>query len=186
MFNQLLDEINKINKKNICIGVNGINSSGKTCFSKKLKSFLEQNGKSALLISLDEFKYPHEKRKALQGDVVDNYLNNWFNYDALEEAIKKVDFSNTNIVIIEGIFIFTERFTKYMDFKILLEVDKEIAYKRILERDVKVEGLETTQEKWNLRSMPAQEIYMESNNPKNIADMIVDNNDFNNPKIIQL
>lgn len=192
MFEDIIKGIAKIKKKPICVGIDGINASGKTVFAGKLKSRLESADKKVFLFSVDDFKFPLEQRRLLEGDEADIYYNKWFDYDKIRTDIldkldsgpalvrshawtKEVDFSEVDIVLFEGIFIFRQEFADYFDFKIFLDVDEDTAYRRIVERDSRIETLDVTRHKWKYRSMPAQKMYFELVNPKAVSDVVISN-----------
>jgi uridine kinase len=70
-------------------------------------------------------------------------------------------------------------FLEKMDFVIELQVDRDEVIKRKVERDNDVR----TREQTNDMHMRAQAYFWDRNKPKN-PNIIIDNNDFRNPRIL--
>ncbi len=72
----------------------------------------------------------------------------------------------------------------YWDLRIFLDVDFEHTVARAVKRDGWYLGSEQeTTAIYNERYVPGQTLYFQEANPKEVADIVVDNNDFQNPII---
>lgn len=213
--NEILDYIYKssMSKKQVneplIIGVNGIDTSGKTVFSKNLETYLKVKGQKVQLIHIDDFHNPKEIRYSGENQI-DNYYNRSFNVEFLVENIlkpiknngilkdklillnletnkhdiqKQYEVDKNTFVILEGVFILREEIEAYLDYKIFIHVPFEQCKIRALKRDVPVYG-HAILEKYDTKYIPTQKYYLEKYPPEEYADIIIENTDWNNPIII--
>ncbi len=162
-------------------------------------------------ISIDDFHNPREIRYQKGENSSIGYYEDSFNLKAFIEFVFKPivegktkiktkyfyhftdkelnePFTSINknaIIIIEGIFLFKKELVDYFDFKIFIDVDFKFTVARAIARDKKKK--ETQQEK-NLvnekylkRYVPGQKLYLEDVKPKELADFVFDNTDFEEP-----
>lgn len=196
-------------KKHKVIGVNGVDTSGKTEFSKGLNSYLISKGYKTQLLHLDAFHNPSTIRS--QGkDPIDAYINNAFNLQILEKeilqplkvegclykelmlldldtdqytnkAIFNVD--NDTIVILEGVLLYRDTIDQYFDCRIFLDIGFDEVLKRAEIRDVPKYGIEFL-DKYRTKYIPIQKWYIENHKPKAKSDFVIDNTNYFSPKII--
>jgi len=188
--NNIISNILKINKKLICVGITGINASGKTTFSQKIKADLEKLGKNVFILSFDDYKAPSRNIEHLGEDMAFHYYHHWFDYNMIKKGFferiknekvkirshnweKEIDFSTVDVIILEGVFVFHPELIDYMDFKIFLDVNEETARSRILERDITFETKDIIRHKWEFRNIPAFGIYIKETNPIGSADIVL-------------
>ncbi|MDQ2088233.1 hypothetical protein RBH29_17555 [Herbivorax sp. ANBcel31] len=204
-----------LNQKNngspLVVGINGIDTSGKTMFSKKLKKHLQDMDCEVQIIHIDDFHNPKSIRY-YGDDEVYNYFYKSFEYNRLiSEILDPIKFekklfkkymalnletdkydlertykvtSNT-IVILEGVFILREEVRGFLDFSIFIYVPFEIVKERAIKRDVPKFGEEIL-EKYDKKYIPTQKKYLEMFPPEILADIIIDNQDWNNPMIVKV
>jgi uridine kinase len=195
------------------VGINGIDASGKTFFTKELKSVLEKRNKKVILASIDRFHNPRHIRYQRGRNSPEGYYLDSFNHDALIRTLldplgpkgdleyqniifdylnnkeikseKKLTTENS-ILLMEGIFLFRPELISYWDFKIFLDVDFEVTQRRVTERTKDKIYLGDSQnilEKYRQRYIPGQKLYFAEVDPCSIADVVIDNNDFNSPEL---
>jgi uridine kinase len=84
-------------------------------------------------------------------------------------------FSNIDIVLLEGIFLFKPAFRDYFDLKIWVECTFETALNRAIARGQ--EGLppEETRRAFETIYFPAQEIHIARDDPRSSADVLFEN-----------
>ena len=70
----------------------------------------------------------------------------------------------------------------YLDFKIFLVVNNSTALERAKSRDKYIENVEN---RYLSKYFAGQKIYFDEVDPFTVADIIINNDDFNNPKIIK-
>ena len=92
------------------------------------------------------------------------------------------------ILLFDGVFLLRSALYKYWDYSIFVDVDFGVSVPRAVERDViqsrgqlEADGV---REKYHLRYVPGQEIYLREVNPKAVANLILVNNDLESPRVI--
>ena len=100
--------------------------------------------------------------------------------DATFQKINK----NT-IILAEGVFLFRPEIAPLLHIKIYIHADFETILERVKVRDAHLMGSpERVRARYERKYIPGQELYFKDVNPASVADIIVDNNDFENPEII--
>lgn len=86
------------------------------------------------------------------------------------------------VLLFEGIFVLRDAIDAYWDFRILVDVDAEVAIARAVERDAGESGArDAIEKKYRLRYEPAWQIYREREMPEAKANVIVNNDDLTDP-----
>jgi len=192
--------------KAFILGVNGIDASGKTQLAKGLQSFLENQGRKVQTINLDDFHNPKAVRYS-GSDQADNYYTKSFDVSKLVNELlaplrergclaveldlldlstddytakRTYNFDKDTIIILEGVFIFREELVPYLDYKVFVDIDFEESKRRAQERDVPVFG-PSVMEKYDTKYLPAQARYLAECGPDKIADMVIDNSNWEYP-----
>jgi Predicted phosphatases len=193
----------KLLKRPVVIGVNGVDTSGKTEFSKGLQKYLEEKGYNTQLIHLDDFHQPRSIR--LKDNTPEVYIANAFDLDKLSELIyemkskptdKQIDLLNIDtdtyinkkryksndetIIIVEGVLLYRPPIENLIDYKIFLDINFDEVLRRAEVRDVPKYGKVFLQ-KYIERYIPAQKIYLQKFLPKEKCHLIIDNNNLNKP-----
>jgi uridine kinase len=90
------------------------------------------------------------------------------------------------ILVVDGVFALRPELNHYWDLRIWLEVDAELSVHRGTGRDT---GSEADREAIEIvhreRYLAAEDIYMNDVRPDRIADMVIDNTDFNVPILLK-
>lgn len=191
--------------KPIIVAINGIDGAGKTCFTKELRKVLDSKSGNVIYASVDNFHNPKQLRYTKGKNSAVGFYKDSYNYAKLLELLinpilntekycklKYYDaekeekvlsdltvISNKTILILEGIFLFRPELVHLWDYKIYLDISFETALERNIirannESDVFVN-------RYLKRYKAGQELYLKESNPQIIADMIIDNNDFEEP-----
>ena len=173
--------------RSFVVGINGIDCSGKTTFSKAMSKYFSYNKIENDCLDIDNFNNPAIESATYQAYVSDSWdekdLNKYYkliiNYS---DAIRSVSESKKiyPIVILEGIFIYKPQLTDLFDLKIYLDIDislgrKRFAKRRILKQDKR--PFEIYDEIWMLSHMR----YESEVHPKRISDLVIDYNDESKP-----
>lgn len=200
----------RINSNNVirCIGINGVDTSGKTFFSNRFASFLRSKGRKVAVIHLDDFHNPKEVR-TIGDNEVDAYIKNAFDLDTLINVIllplqnkrelhakltlldldsdtycveRQYDILQDTLLIVEGVLLYCEPLADYIDFKVFLDIDFEEVIRRATYRDVPKYGAEFLL-KYHDKYIPIQKWYLSTCRPKSKSDIVVNNQDFKHPFI---
>lgn len=215
IFNIIKKEIIAIQSKKdkpTRIAINGIEGTGKTVFAEKLTKHLNSDDITAIQVSIDGFHFNKEIRYKQGRDSAIGYYENSYDEVAFTDKVLKssqsespnytiathdletdnylnlepIKLENHTVLISDGAYLFKPNYRDYWDFKIYLKTSFEIAVKRGVERDKSsLGGYELTKEKFKNRYHKASKIYLSENDPEKIADLIIDNSDFENLDIIK-
>ena len=205
-------EIQSKKKKPIRIAINGIEGTGKTVFAERLTEYLNSNEMKAIQISIDGFHFNKEVRYKQGRNSAKGYYENSYDELAFVDKVlkssqtekpnytsathdletdeylnlKPIEISNETIIITDGAYLFKPNYINHWDLKIYLKTDFENAMKRGIERDKeRLGGFEATKEKFEKRYHKASKIYLNENKPEGKSDIIFDNSDFENLKLIK-
>lgn len=195
----------KLYKKPVVIGINGVDTSGKTEFSNSLQKYLEKRGYHTQLVHVDDFHQPRSVR--IKDSSAEGYIANAFNLIKLSELIaemkskptdkqinlldldtdtyinkKHYTSNNKTVVIVEGVLLYRPPIDGLFDYKVFLDISFEEVLRRAVVRDVPKYG-EKFLQKYIERYIPAQKIYLKQFSPKDNCHLIIDNNNFNKPII---
>lgn len=89
-----------------------------------------------------------------------------------------------SVLLFEGVFVLRTEINRYWDLRILVDVDAESSIERAIERDNGSLGSrEIVEKKYRLRYEPAWQIYVGEEHPELKADLIVNNQDVQNPTL---
>jgi len=203
-----LIERNKLKDSPFVVGLSGIDTSGKTQFSKGFEDFLLSKGLKTQMIHLDDFHNPKAIRYSGENQA-ESYYYKSFNlsmliYEILEPIRNKEEFSKKlellnlitdkyerekeftwdkdTIIIFEGVFLFRNELVPFIDLKVFIDIPMEESIKRASERDVPIYGEEVLN-KYHDKYIPAQKRYLAEFPPSKIADLIIDNTDWENPYV---
>lgn len=194
------------NSRPVRVAINGIEGTGKTTFARQITTFLQQEGEHALHVSIDGFHFNKERRYRQGRDSALGYYED--SYDELgfvEKVLKSsqekkptittsthdlqtdeyldiepIEIPNDTILLTDGAYLFKGVYRPHWDLKIYLSTDFETAMKRGVARDAKLlGGIENAKLKYCQRYHAASRLYIEENNPEQVADIVIDNSDFN-------
>jgi HAD superfamily hydrolase (TIGR01549 family) len=206
IFEKISKEINEKKQKDkaFVIGINGIDGAGKTKFAESLETYLNAQGHPTQLIHLDDFHNPKAIRYA-GVDQADNYYNRSFNIDLIIDKLlslikkkrplslklKTLDLQTDNytnernyiiepntIVLFEGVFLFRKELAPYIDLKVFLDIPFEESKRRAIVRDS-----EADVKKYDAKYLTAQLKYLTEYPPVKVADIVIDNANWDYPVI---
>lgn len=194
----------------VIVGINGVDTSGKTRFTLALAQFLKNRGQATQIVHLDDFHHPKEIRS--QGtDEIDAYINNAFNMELLitellapvhtggsvDKTLHLLDLesdSMTNrkryiitpdtIVLIEGILLYRPPLDSFFDYRVFLDIGFDEVMRRAAERDTGRFD-ENTADRYRRKYIPVQKWYLETHHPGQKADLVIDNTDWTTPEVIR-
>jgi uridine kinase len=208
-------QIESIKRKDapMLVSLDGVDTSGKTTLSRLLAEYLNKRGHSTIQASIDRFHNPAEKRYILGSKSPEGYYKDSFDYDSLKSCLLEplkndlnrkyytavYDFkteskvhqepriaTKESILIMEGVFLLRPELIEYWDYSIFLHIDFEQVILRAKDRDQYLFGSEEEIEnRYRNKYIPGQQMYLRESDPFSSANIMIDNNDFNNPKIVR-
>lgn len=190
------------------VAIDGRDSAGKTFLAKELAKKLREKGRTVIEASIDGFHNSKKIRYMRGRDSPEGYYRDSFDIASLkkilldplrrgdliyrteifdyridervESAKKKA--AKDSILLFEGVFTLQPSLRTCWDFSIYLCIDEEEIINRAINRDP---GDETEiRRRYMARYIPGQKIYHDEAEPLNYADVIIDNNDPENPMIL--
>ena len=141
---------------------------------------------------LDSFDYESVREELLEQlgpggsmryrTAVFDHYSGTFIYEPLRTA------SPDSILLFDGIFLLRPELIDIWDFRVFVQVDFDVtldrAIKRVSKRDASFrESEEGIRQQYAKRYVPGQRIYLESVKPERIADVLLENNDLDNPRV---
>ena len=210
LYKKIETAIKNIENTRPIIGINGVDASGKTIFTKELKKYLCSRGHQVTIIHIDDFHNPKKIRYQLR-DQVESYIKYAFNLDSLENELlkplqknevikkelmhldlnsndynikKKYKIKKDHIILLEGVLLYRKPMVKYINYKIFLDIDFDTMVRRAISRDNgNPKDIITS---YKIKRIPIQKKYFKEYKPIKISNIVINNNDYNYPKIIKI
>tara|TARA_B110000285_G_scaffold21275_1_gene20662 strand:- start:1142 stop:1708 length:567 start_codon:yes stop_codon:yes gene_type:complete len=178
-------------KTSVIIGINGLDCSGKTYFSKSLKNYFTDMGVSSVVVDIDTFNlkdiedqtYESFSKKQFTNKDLEMYYSQIIDFNLARKKILEL-IDNYSIIIIEGIFIYKKEFVDLFNIKIFLETSYQIAIKRFQlrqKRNNDTRSMEIFKEIWE----PSHFLYLKEIDPKNLSDLVINNDDYSHRHILK-
>ncbi|MBJ8072193.1 MULTISPECIES: uridine kinase [Bacillus cereus group] len=210
---EIADHILKLNLTHpLRVGVSGITASGKTTFANELAEELKQCGVPVTRASIDDFHNPRAIRYTQGKESARGYYEDAHDYTAFKERLLMPLGPNGNlqyetishnlitdipvhnellvtspnmVLIVDGTFLLKKDIAHLFDYKIFVDTDFEIARKCGAKRETEAFGSYEEAEKMFLnRYHAACKMYIDEHNPKECADVVFQNSDFENPEVV--
>ena len=186
-----------------------MDAAGKTTLADALAEQLMPYGRQIIRASIDGFHNPRVVRRLDESPA--GFFQCSFNYAALREELlaplgpqgsrlfRRAVFNFRTdqpvfcsperaeadaILLFDGIFLLRSELREYWDFAIFVEADFAVTVSRAETRDRDLLGdPATVRRRYESRYVPGQLMYLERERPRQFADVIVVNNDFENPQL---
>lgn len=195
----------------LIIAFDGVDTSWKTTLADIVyETMKKENIFSPLRVQIDKFHNPKElrmKRWELSPEwffydsfniaaIFENIIfpiKNWWNtinlgiFDykvnqKIEMNIREI--TQNTVILFDGIFMNRDELYKYWDLSIFLDISFETVLKRAIKRDIEIFwSEENIKKRYNEKYIPWEKIYLRMCKPKDRADIIIDNNNYNAPII---
>lgn len=186
------------------LGLNGVDTAGKTVFAHRLTAALRPRFPVALIHG-DDFHHPHAIRYQ-HPDPVEGYLRHAFDLarlerellaplhrgDALNVTLTLLDLATDaytltrrytitpeTVVLLEGVLLYRPPLDRYFDARIFLEISETEVLRRAVLRD----GPEAVA-RYRARYIPAQRRYLAEYRPRERSDIVIDNDDVAHPRVV--
>ena len=189
---ELLDLVSQNKSDRWILGIDGLSRSGKTTCVKQLEAELKQKGISFHIFHIDDHIVERNKRYdtgyeewyeyyQLQWDVkwlqkhlfqklkMENQLNIPFYNDQTDTCeTREIIIPNPCTIIIEGVFLQRKEWREYFDYMVYLNCPREQRFLR------ESEETKRNRAKFERRYWKAEEFYLETEIPKQKADLIIE------------
>ena len=195
----------------IRVAIDGPDAAGKTTLAQHLEPPLQTHGRQIIRASIDGFHNPARIRYRRGSGSPESYYHDSFNYSALTESLlgplgpsgslryrsavfdyrtdseaqAPIRVAEVNaILLFDGVFLLRSELMGYWDFTVFVEADFATIITRAEQRDAALFGsAEEVNRRYKQRYIPGQELYYVECRPKERADVVIDNNDPNNPSV---
>ena len=194
------------------VAVDGRTGAGKTTFADELAAAIRRAGRSTLRASLDDFKKPWRDAREKGYDRVtgEGYYRNAHDFDAARTLLlgpagadgngrvvlcafdpltgedhrtTVVDAPAGAVLVVDGVFAFRAEYDDLWDFRIWIEVPAAVSRDRGVTRDTELEGQEEARRLHDTRYRIGEQLYIDEVQPRERADVVVDNTDFDAPRV---
>ena len=184
----------------LLVGISGIDGSGKGFITEKLADALRTKSLNVVLISADDWlNLPHVSIN--RDNCAEHFYAHAIRFDEMFERLivplrqnreinitadcadakatryreHRYDFRDTDIVLLEGIFVFKPAYRGHFDVRVWIECSFKCALQRAIKRGQ--EGLLPTETIRAFQTIyfPAQRIHMARDNPREGSDIVFAN-----------
>jgi uridine kinase len=194
------------------VAIDGPDAAGKTTFAQELCALLQDHLRPVIRASIDGFHNPARIRYWRGANSPEGYYYDSFNYQALTESLLvplghggshqyrsavfdyrtdsevqiPIQVAEVNAVLLfDGVFLLRAELIEYWDFTVFVEADFETTLARAERRDtVRFGSIEEVRRRYEQRYIPGQKLYFDKCHPKEVAKVVVDNNDLQNPVML--
>lgn len=205
--------IQAIDLTRVRVAVDGRSAAGKTTLGHELARVLVNMGRVVLRASLDDFKRPWSERHLYDRTSGEGFYRNAHDFDAvrtlllepaaptgsgrvslcsidpltqLNHADEQVIMPEGGVLIVDTTFAFRPELAEYWDFRIRVEIDAELSLRRGVDRDASRDGVAAAEAVHRDRYGVAEEIYVAEVDPVAMAHVVVDNTEFDNPRLTRV
>lgn len=188
-----------------------MDTSGKSATTTSLAEELLRSGLAVQIVRLDDFHRSRAERCREDLSEPVQFYERTFDFDRLKNEVltpikdegsletslicldllrdtwtveRHYSVNSNTVVLLEGVFLFRPDIAHFLDLTIFLQVDEGTVIDRARKRDIPLHGEEIMQ-KYQSKYLPAQRVYLEKYPPEQNADVIIDNNDWANPKVVK-
>jgi uridine kinase len=193
--------------------LDGLTAAGKTRLGHELAYGLAQRGRPVFRASLDDFKRPWSEAHLYDRVSGEGYYRNAFDYEAVRRllldpsgptgdglvALCSVDpltqinhsevksaMSRNGVLIVDGVFACRPEINSSWDLRIWVDIAPEHSVRRGTDRDTGMEGgAEEAAVLHRDRYVPSEMLYLSEVDPRSFVEVIVDNTDFSQPRLIR-
>ena len=169
---------------------------------------IRRRGRQVIRASIDGFHNPRSVRYKRGRHSPEGYFRDSFNHDALIESLlaplspggtrryRDAVFDHITdsevvvpaetaehdaVLMFDGIFVHRPELMPYWDFTIFLDARFDVTVPRNARRSG---GSPDVEDKDNRRYVQGQRLYLKQCQPKSLATLVVDSNDFENPRLV--
>jgi uridine kinase len=199
----------------VLVAIDGIDAAGKTTLADELAQVLRRAGFPLLRASIDGFHHPASVRHRRFADQpARSYYEDSFDYPALRSLLldplgqsgetsvrtrifdfrtdQAIDEAPTRVrpgtvLLFDGVFLLRPELEDCWDLSVFLQVDPAISLARALNRDLTLfDTTATTERRYRERYLPGQELYVSLAHPERRAEVLIDNNNPDAPRLLRI
>jgi uridine kinase len=157
------------------VAIDGRDASGKTTLADELTPVLQAYGESVTRISADDYLRPSERRYRRGRMSPEGYYEDSFDHAAIRHAVLRAQ----SPVLVDGVFLLRPELEDLWSLRVLVDVAEQEALARAMARDG-----QAMKELYRARYLPGQRLYEARVGPRDLADVVVCNDDPSRPRLI--
>jgi len=193
------------------VAIDGPDAAGKTILADELASYIERSGRPVIRASVDGFHRPRAQRMVRGPESPQGYYLDSFDYPTLRAALldplgpggsrefrrrvfdfrtdepvaAPVEVAPANAVLVfDGVFLHRRELFDLWDFSVFVAVTFAETRRRGAARDAALFGSEEEAlHRYRVRYVPGQQLYFGEAHPQEKADVVVDNEDPDQPRL---
>jgi uridine kinase len=195
----------------IRVAIDGVDGAGKTQLAEDMVEPMRRFGRPVIRASIDGFHHPAHIRYQRGRTSPEGYFRDSFDYQALIGSLlaplgpggslryrKAVfDFRTDSalqtpvslaesdaVLLFDGVFLLRPELKSHWDFTIFVEAAFDVTLRRAQQRDLALFGsLAEVTARYESRYIPGQQLYLEECRPRELAAVVVENNDPERPRL---
>jgi uridine kinase len=193
------------------VAIDGPDAAGKTILADELAPLIERSGRTVIRASIDGFHRPRAQRIPRGPESPEGYFRDSFDYPAFRAVLldplgpggnreyrRRVFDLRTDmpveapletapanaVLVVDGVFLLRRELVDLWDFSVFVAVPFAETQRRAAGRDaVQFGGEEATLRRYAVRYVPGQRIYFAEAHPQDRANVVVDNEDPDRPRL---
>ncbi len=194
--------------------VDGRTGSGKTTLADELAAAVRAGGRPTMRASLDDFKrtWAHARLHGYDRESGEGYYRNTPDVASARDLLlgpagsagsgvvvlcahdpltgddhraTTVAAPDDAVLIVDSVFGMRPEYDEFWDHRIWVEVDRDVALARGIERDVPLEGRAEAERLHRKRFQVGEEIYLAEVDPRSKADTVIENTTIDRPVILR-
>jgi uridine kinase len=197
--------------RRIRVAIDGVDGAGKTTLADALAPLIAAQGRPVVRASVDDFHNPQNLRYARGRYSPDGFYLDSYDYDSFRRlllepmspggsgqyAAKRFDLDNdkpfdldpqqagpTAALIVDGIFLHRPELRSCWDLSIFLKVDFDVSLSRGAARGESFDAIDPNSPP-HRRYVGGQKRYLAESVPEQQADIVIDYNDLQAPKVLK-
>jgi uridine kinase len=196
------------------VGIDGHSAAGKTTLADELADTLRQRtARPVLRVTLDHFKRHVDLRTQYPAGSPENYYFEMFDVDAIRDELlvplgpggnrsyrsQIMDFSGRTpvdsgiqvspddaILVADSGFLQKPALARYWDLRVYLHIEvADVAHRGTIRDQAFMGSAEAAAERYRTYYIPGELLYLAEARPAEHADIVIDNRDFNAPRIVR-
>lgn len=193
------------------VAIDGVGAAGKTVLADELALAIGDSGRQVIRAGVDGFHNPPRLRYGRGADSPEGYYRDSFDHEAIRRCVVDplgpggdgryrtavYDFRTESaveapertadrdaVLLFDGIFLLRPELRSGWDYTVFVETSFEVTLERALTRDLGLfGGRDAVRERYEMRYIPGETMYLELERPGNRADAVFVNDDPSRPVI---
>jgi len=194
------------------VAIDGVGASGKTSLADELAARLATSSREVIRSGVDGFHNPPAIRYRRGADSPEGYYEDSFDREAIWRCLvgplgeggdriyrsAVYDFrseqeveepprvaSENAVLLFDGVFLLRPELEGWWDFSIFVDAGFDTTLRRALSRDIDLFGSrEGVRRRYETRYIPGETIYLQVARPRQIADVVLENDDPMRPRLL--